>query len=277
MPALLACIDASLYATNVCDHAAWAALRLGASVELLHVVQRKDAIAARNDLSGAVGLGAKSSLMEEIARIEESEAKLAREQGQALLRAGEERLREAGIADVRLCHRHGGIVETVIEREADADLVVIGKRGASADFARGHLGSKVERVVRASIRPVLVASRAFAPIGRAVVAYDGGPSAEKAVRFAAESPLFEGIAIHLVMAGGDEAKLARAAAAFGGRATTAFRSGSAEVAIAAEMAERGGDLLVMGAYGHSPLRTLIVGSTTTAMMRSCTVPVLLFR
>lgn len=277
MPALLACIDASAYATSVCDHAAWAALRLGASIELLHVVQRKDAIAARHDLSGAVGLGAKSSLMEEITRIEASEAKLAREQGQALLRAGEERLREAGVADIRISHRHGGIVETVIEREAEADLVVIGKRGASADFARGHLGSKVERVVRASIRPVLVASRGFRPIERAVIAFDGGPSAEKAVRFAAESPLLAGVAIHLVMAGGDERRLAAAADAFGGRATAAFRSGSAEAAIGAEMAERSGDLLVMGAYGHSPLRTLIVGSTTTAMMRTCQVPVLLFR
>jgi nucleotide-binding universal stress UspA family protein len=36
-------------------------------------------------------------------------------------------------------------------------------------------------------------------------------------------------------------------------------------------------MLVMGAYGHSPLRTLIVGSTTTAMIRTVHVPVLLVR
>ncbi|WP_158010640.1 hypothetical protein [Tardibacter chloracetimidivorans] len=29
-----------------------------------------------------------------------------------------------------------------------------------------------------------------------------------------------------------------------------------------------GAILLMGAYGHSPLRTLIVGSTTTAMIRT---------
>lgn len=34
---------------------------------------------------------------------------------------------------------------------------------------------------------------------------------------------------------------------------------------------------VMGAYGHSPLRSMIVGSTTTAMIRRLTLPVLLFR
>jgi len=33
----------------------------------------------------------------------------------------------------------------------------------------------------------------------------------------------------------------------------------------------------MGAYGHSPIRNLIVGSTTTAMIRTVRVPVLLVR
>ena len=37
------------------------------------------------------------------------------------------------------------------------------------------------------------------------------------------------------------------------------------------------DLLVMGAFGHSRIRNLIIGSTTTEMMRSCKIPILLFR
>ena len=41
--------------------------------------------------------------------------------------------------------------------------------------------------------------------------------------------------------------------------------------------EHGVDLLVMGAYGHSPIRRFIVGSTTTAMIRIANLPVLLFR
>jgi nucleotide-binding universal stress UspA family protein len=34
---------------------------------------------------------------------------------------------------------------------------------------------------------------------------------------------------------------------------------------------------MMGAYGHSPIRTMIVGSTTTAMIRTVKAPVLLVR
>ena len=37
------------------------------------------------------------------------------------------------------------------------------------------------------------------------------------------------------------------------------------------------DLLVMGAYGHSRVRSLIIGSTTTGMIRSCKIPIALVR
>lgn len=37
------------------------------------------------------------------------------------------------------------------------------------------------------------------------------------------------------------------------------------------------DLLVMGVYGHSHIHTLIIGNTTSSMLRSCPIPVLLFR
>lgn len=279
---LLACIDLSQYAVSVCDHAAWVATRLDAAVELLHVIQRKDAMAARHDLSGALGLGAKSTLMEELVSIEETEAKLAREQGRALLATSEQRLKAAGVRDVTVLPRHGGIVETIIEREADADLVVIGKRGASADFARGHLGSKIERVVRQSVKPVLVASREFKPITKALVAFDGGQSARKAVSFVATSTLFEGVEMHVVMVRSDTDKhrdaLRWAREVLGDRCHRAeIVGGDVEGALKSDAKRSEADMLVMGAYGHSPLRSMIVGSTTTAMISRLTLPVLLFR
>lgn len=280
MKSILIALDASIYATSVVDHTAWAAARLSASVELLHVIQRTDAVQARNDHSGAIGLAAKSGLMEELVAINEAEARLARTQGKALLAAAESRLRDAGITDIHLTHRHGGVIETIIEREADAGLVVIGKRGEQVDFAKGHLGSIMERVIRESIRPVPVASRAFHPPESAVIAFDGGASARKAVGFAASSPLLDGVAKHLVMAGQlDErqrqhlnwAKFMLPAA------TSHELPGRPEDAIQELVGRTNSRLLLMGAYGHSPLRAFIVGSTTTSLIRSCPIPVLLFR
>lgn len=280
MPRVLACIDASIYATSVVEHAAWAARRLGGSIEVLHVIQRNDAVAARRDLSGAVGLGAKSALLDELTRIDEAEGKLAQEKGRALLASAQCHLEELGQTEVKLTHRHGGIVETIVEREADAELVVIGKRGASADFAKGHLGSKVERVVRQSVKPVLVVSRAFRAPEAAVLAFDGGASARKAVAYAAASPLLGGTRLHVVKAGREDSEeLDWIRETLAGRqgATVTAREGKPEDVIARKVTATESTLLLMGAYGHSALRRFLVGSTTSHMIRSCTIPVLLFR
>jgi nucleotide-binding universal stress UspA family protein len=282
METILAAIDASGYATSVCDLAAWASPRLGLPVELLHVVQRKDAVAERHDLSGAIGLGVKSSLLEELTRLEEADARLQVERGRVLLAASEERLRSAGVDDVRVLHRHGGIVETILEREADARVVVIGKRGASQEFATDHIGSKIERVVRASAKPILIAARAVEPPKVAVLAYDGSPAAGRALERCANSPLFAGMPVHVVVAGPDDARhrtlLNGAADALAGhQSSKTLRQGKPEAVIADVIAATPGAILVMGAYGHSALRTLIVGSTTTALIRIVHVPVLLTR
>lgn len=277
MKRLLACIDASGHAVSVTDVAAWASKRMGAEVEVLHVIQRNDAVAARHDLSGAMGLGAKSSLMAELVAIDEAEGKLARERGRLLLEAAVQRLAEAGVEHVEPLQRHGGTVETVVEREAEADLVIIGKRGASADYAKGHLGAKVERVIRESIRPVLVASSSFAVPTRAALAFDGGASARKAASFMATSRLFEGLELLAVSAGEPRKADADWLAETLPGATLHVVESSPEESIPAFVEAQDVQLLVMGAYGHSPLRRLIVGSTTTALLQRCHVPVLMFR
>lgn len=63
MNRLLAALDLSAYAASVVAHAGWAAERLQASVELQHVHQRPDSVAARHDHSGTVGLGVRSGLL----------------------------------------------------------------------------------------------------------------------------------------------------------------------------------------------------------------------
>ena len=56
-----------------------------------------------------------------------------------------------------------------------------------------------------------------------------------------------------------------------------IEQGQADDAIAKRVETDDINLVVMGAYGHSRIRSLIIGSTTTEMVRSCKVPVMLFR
>lgn len=284
MSRILACLDASPYAQSVCELAAWAAHRLSASVDLLHVVQRKSAVPTRNDLTGAIGLGVKSELLEELTQMEEMESRVAIQAGRLLLQAVSDKLRQAGIDNVTPVHRHGGIVETILELEKDSRLLIMGKRGASAQFARAHLGSKIERVVRASKKPILIAPLDVQDIKQLVIAYDGSPSAGQALELGLTSPLFQGLDRHVIVAGDDTArhrnevdKARHRIAESGHTATVSLITGAPETVIPEYMARTPDSMLAMGAYGHSPLRNLIVGSTTTAMIRTVNQPILLIR
>lgn len=284
MAKLLALIDGSIYSQSVCDHAAWAAKRAGASVEVLHVMGRRDVSSVPANLSGNLDMDTRDTLLAELADLDAQKARLAQKRGRVILDDARARLSEAGVADVATKFRNGDLVDTVLEFEADADLVVLGKRGEAADFARLHLGSNLERVVRASRRPVLVASRAFRPIARMLIAFDGGTSAAKAVEQIAGDPLFAGLECQLLTVGEDtpEARrkldLAAARLSSAGYAVTAdIVPGQTDSVISTRVESDGIDLLAMGAYGHSRMRNLIIGSTTTEMIRSCKIPIVLFR
>jgi nucleotide-binding universal stress UspA family protein len=247
---------------------------------VLHVIERDESL-DKQDLSGSIGFDASAELLEELAKHDESHARVARLRGKAIL---EDAAKQLAGHEVKTTQRHGSVVETLDEFEAGAELVVIGKRGEHADFAKGHLGSNLERVIRSARIPVLVAAREFKPIHRFLIAFDGGPSALKAVHHVATSPLLKGLECHLLMIGkpDKERQLSLAHAATGLRGagftvTADLLSGDPDEVIASEVEQREIGLLVMGAYGHSRVRNLILGSTTTHLIRTCQVPIVLFR
>lgn len=284
MAKLLALIDGSIYSHSVCDHAAWVARQTDAAIDVLHVLGRRDTSSVPANLSGNLSVDARDTLLAELVSLDEQKAKLAQKRGRILLADAQERLTGAGISEVTTKLRNGDLIETVEEFETDADLIVLGKRGEAADMAALHLGSNLERVVRSSKRPILVASRAFKPIKRFLIAFDGGPSAIKAVEYVAGSPYLAKLECRLLTAGRDTPEtresLEKAAALLrnaGLSVETDIRQGQAEDVIAAAADADDIDLLLIGAYGHSRIRSLIIGSTTTEMIRSCLIPIMLFR
>lgn len=280
---IIALVDGSIYSRSVCEHTAWIAGSTGAAVELLHVLGRRET-ASGSDLSGVIALGARTALLEELSSLDEQRARLALKRGHAILEDAEAVLKDAGVASVTTRLRNGDLLETVAASEADADMLVIGKRGEAADFAKLHLGSNLERIARAAHKPVFVAARAMRPVTRVLIAHDGGPSALKAVDHVARSSLFAGLAIHLLTVASESEQRrqrldeARAMLEAGGHEVSATLVAGHTEAVISDVVERESiDLLVMGAYGHSPIRNLIIGSTTAEMLRSCKIPVLLFR
>ena len=80
---ILACVDQSRFASHVTDYAAWAARRLNAPLELLHVINRHPETATHIDHSGAIGFDAQENLLTELTDKDSARSKSAREQGYA--------------------------------------------------------------------------------------------------------------------------------------------------------------------------------------------------
>lgn len=280
---ILALVDGSTYATSVCHAAAWIAGKLGLGVDLLHTLPDAH-VTDTGDLSGALRLGARTALMEELVTLDAQRAKLAAKQGHAILDDAAALLSGDGVAPVEKKLRHGDLIETLTALMPEIRALVIGKRGEGSAGAFDHLGSNLERIIRSATVPVFVAAREFRPIQKVLIAYDGSASADRAVERMAQSPVFEGLTAVLVYAGQDtptiRSQLNAAQsllAARGLQASIDIEPGEPEIALERKITAEGFDLLVMGAYGHSRLRNLIIGSTTTAMIRACKVPVLLYR
>jgi nucleotide-binding universal stress UspA family protein len=175
-------------------------------------------------------------------------------------------------------------LEAVHAVEADIRAITIGKRGEGANYASGHLGSNLERIIRASKVPVFVASRAYTPIRKVLVAYDGSASAKVAIDRMATSAAFADLDLTVLCIGQDAGKAkatANAAVAklhdAGITATSRTATGEPGDVLNDLVAAERFNLLVMGAYGHSRIRNLIIGSTTTAMIQTVKIPVLLYR
>ncbi|MGF1591227.1 MAG: universal stress protein, partial [Pleurocapsa sp.] len=129
-------------------------------------------------------------------------------------------------------------------------------------------------------------SRQFKPIEKVLIAYDGSPTGQKMLQFIADSPIFQGLQLHLITITKNRAEptaIARLNQAEQKFALAGFElvshllEGESEKAIAQYITEQNISLLLMGAYGHSRIRHLVIGSTTAQILRSSHIPVLVFR
>lgn len=283
MTQVMACIDGSQSTTAVCDYAAWASQRLQAPLTLLHVLDELQ-YPNTTDLSGSIGLGSREHLLDELAQLDQQRHKLAMEQGRLMLDAARERVHADGVEPAQLRQRHGDLVDCLHELETDIRLLVIGRQGKTSDSLSQLVGSHLENVIRTLHRPILVSCAEFKAPQSYMLAYDGSPTAQKSLQMIADSPLLKGLPAHLVMVGADTAdhweQLKSAERQLQGSASEVHLSicaGEVEPTLHQYQTDHEIDLLAMGAYGHSRIRQFLVGSTTTALLRTSTTALLILR
>ncbi len=181
-----------------------------------------------------------------------------------------------------------GIPYEAICRGAVAhDIVIVSRTGYNpAANTKETIDSLVAPVIRHSVRPVLVAGNDFreeSEIRNILVAYDGSSHAARALMVAAELAARPGTNCTLVAvvptqeAGREildpaEAFLQHHGVSPGKQVEVSTKPSSV---IGGLVASGDVDLLIMGAYGHSPIREVFFGSTTERILSHCSVNAIL--
>lgn len=287
MKHILLCTDGSIFAQSSYRYAGWLASRLDAEVDVLFVSDiRSQKVASTGNYSGALGLDASRELLDKLVELEHEKAKLNHEKAQLILQDAKQHLQDAGVTAIKTIHETGFLVDIFHKFETESDLIILGKRGEAAEFASGHLGANVERIGRASHKPCLVTSRHYKPIEKLLLSYDGSKSCQKMLDFLVTSPVFEGLKLHILTVAKkaeDEHAIAHLKVAQMQAQSAGFDPicevipGEPEPEICKYVDRHDIDLLLMGAYGHSRIRHLVLGSTTLQLLRRSHIPVLLFR
>lgn len=281
MERLLVCIDGSQYGVSCSRYAAWLSRSVRIDIEVVYVSDlRQFEVPFVADLSGSLGIQPFQAIMGQLQELEDKKAKVTLDEAEKRI------LEEGSPRSLKKTHKTGFLVDSLRELEESADFVILGKRGENANFATEHLGSTMERVARASSKPCFVASREFKPIVNILIAYDDAPSSRKAISFLKESRVFREAKIHLVTVSPKEKEEERLRALKdaesdlreGGYALTCQMLHGDTAPEVIEYANANSiDLVMMGAYGHTRIRRLIIGSFTTEMLAGCQLPCLLFR
>lgn len=267
--------DGSTFASIGVAYCVELAKRHGASLIGLHVIDVKLLEGPfLRDISASLGTAPYVNYQNNISLLLE-------ERGKAALEAFGKRCEKADVP----FESHqviGAVSHSIVEESGLADLLVMGRGGEHGEWLNGLLGSTTEAVIRNAQCPVLVTEREQARIQRVVVAYDGSEHAQGALQFATSIAEAWGVPFEVLMVGKDgcetivdEARSYLEAHQI--EVEYIVREGDPRDVILDFAKERETDLIVMGAYGHSRVRELILGSTTQYVTNHAPCPVLLAR
>lgn len=271
--------DGSDYGKTAIAYGISIARKLGAQLTGLHVVDvRLMQGPIFTDISGSIGLPPYQEFLPVIESGLDAKA-------ESILGQFREQCEAAGIYPET--KKIAGVIgETIIEEGRKCcDWVLLAQRGEHFHLGGGAvLGSTAQSVVRLSGKPVLVTPEKYREIRTMALAFDGSVPACNALKLGAELSERAAWPLSVVIIADDRAlgeknsqKVRDFLSPLKIDSAIIIRKGKEDKELLRFIGEGSVDLLVMGAYGHNRLRELLVGSTTSAVIRKSTIPVLLTR
>src|SRR6266542_2712866 len=273
---ILVPLDGSEHSKAALDYAIWITEKFDGTLFGQHII---DTISIEgtffHDISGSLGFEPYLDFSSKMREVLE-------ERGRAMLaelteRVGETQVKCDTLMDV------GVIANEICERARTADVVVIGHRGVNEKFSTGLLGGTAESVTRKCPKPLLVCPTQWkGGIQKPLLAYDGSQRSASAMQAAADFCVSFALPLAVAHVARDDATGARVLdeakrylASYAIQTSFASLSGHAPERIVGAIRSEGHDLLFIGAYGHSRIVEMVLGSTTEYVLRNAPCPVFL--
>ncbi len=231
------------------------------------------------DISGALGFATYADLTPKIKEVLDEKAKI-------ILDAFAQKCREEG-GDCSIAQAYGIVADEIVNMADPDDLIIVGKKGEHPEFIPLLLGSTAEAIARKSPCPVMITTEKFKEIKNIVLAFDGR---EKSIHAAQYINSFEedlGLNyVHVITVLEHEndtetkkhiKELLKENLKVNYDVEFLVGYPEEELALFVENNSDKYDLMVMGAYGESRIKELILGSTTSYIMSKTTIPLLLVK
>lgn len=278
---ILVALDGSQNSRNAAEYAFWLSTNLDAELEGQHVIDPRlvDLFICpefAEELGFACSVDTSEKVFGALKRV-----------GKVILDLFSREANERGLK-VSTHLDEGYIVECILNRLKDFDLLVVGHKGRDDSSMPLNivLGSVAERLAVSSKKSILIASRPLKEIKQVLVAYDGSEPSRGALLMAENLAKNTGCKLKAItiVPSGEDLQAAKMLAQDGEKylreywVDNVFSQKEGEVAESLlNQAMTSNSLLVVGAYGFNNKEGSLTGSTTTEVIRRASVSTLVFK
>ena len=280
MKRVIACIDSSPCIHALAEAAAWIATQTHRELVLLQILDYYPASYHLGDISGVIGVESNAMLLKELAELEQKQSELALDYSNNLLNHISEAVHEKFLIQPSTIQEKGDFLEQSFNLLKPDDIVVIGRVGERSAEKNKSIGGNVENFIRGANCTVMTVGENFKPPTRFIFAYDDSPTCKDMLKRVAKSDLLRLLQCHLLYVG-DYPEILNEPTQFlknsGMDVVVEYRYGDIADNILDYQAQHQIQLIVLGAFSHSKIRQFFLGSVTTKIFRSATVPLLVLK
>lgn len=192
-------------------------------------------------------------------------------------------------ADCTVAEAYGIPDYEIVQMADPEDLIIVGKKGEHAEIIKTLIGSTAEKIAKRAVCPVLIAPiTGFKALNTALVCFDGREKSVHALEYVKQLSEKIDFSIKVISVFSDKVKDSDKAFHFKDRVKTILekddvdfidRYGLAEEEIEKYIRENADslDIVVLGAYGDSYVKEIILGSTTSYIVAISPVATLLIK